>query len=239
MKHASKFGLFALIGFGLSLPCAGASWAQALPPIVPTGINVVSGTDEKKDAEVKIPDSVKGVEKRLSESTENVTVEDLNAAREAAAKLDLLIEIQKKKNDLNAQINKGKEEKNAAALAIPAAALGMPAMRPPVLSPLPQESVQEKKKNLSDSDAPIARPVVMMPPPPPPARIEIDRIVGANGHYIATVKVDDKTTKVQAGDKLSDGSEVKDVTSQGITIINNGKTKTVHIKDVGTVAHGM
>ena len=256
MKIAIKICMAAFAGMGLSLaapalaamsPPSEAAIPQApasvLPKIdtpqiggstvavsvvstsAPPAFDIIKDKGGKEDmASPKMPDSVKGVVKRLNSATENVTLEDLNSAREAVAKLDILIDIEKRLNDL-ATLRQEREEKSLSN-AIPASVLGSrgaPAPSP-AFSPLPGPS---------------------MPPPPvvytplPSASIEIQRIVGAGGHYMALVKSGDgKATLVHEGDKLSDGSVVQNITGHGVTVLKNKTTRTIQVKDVAVVFNG-
>ena len=87
------------------------------------------GGKDKEDNSVdnKIPDSVKDVIKNLNAKTDDVTLDDLNAARQAVAKLDALIEIEKRLADLE-KIRQEREANNNKAMmaAIPASALAPP-----------------------------------------------------------------------------------------------------------------
>ncbi len=169
---------------------------------------------EEELAGDKVPASVKSIVKRLDAATEDVTLEDLNSAREAVAKLDVLIDIEKRLSDLTT-IRQKREEGSMLGGAIPASALGMIGNGMPAM-PQPQ---------------PVAMPLTL-----PEASVDIVRIVGASGHRVVFIKSDgDKTIQVREGDKLSDDSIVTDISSHGMTLLKEGKKRTVKVKDVGTI----
>lgn len=206
----------------------------ALPKVETPSLNKnkeTKETEEEEEGELeapKIPDSVKKTVKRLNKATEGVTLEDLNAAREAIAKLDILIDIEKRLSDLD-KIRQEREEismEGAGASGslgmrngqIPAAMLAPPPMPAPVVQA-----------------APAPMPVIELPPP----SVDIVRIAGSAGRYTATIKTgEDKTTIVREGDKLSDGSIVKNISARGLTLQRDKKTHTVDIKEVAVVLNG-
>ncbi|MDD5587158.1 MAG: hypothetical protein PHY92_09455 [Alphaproteobacteria bacterium] len=201
--------------------------ALALPSNSPPVLDAGKGKGGKDDlAGGKVPDSVKGVIKRLNMATENVTLEDLNSAREAVAKLDILIDIEKRLTDL-AALRQEREEKSLAT-ALPASALGMrggPSLPASVPAPTPGYSSQQ-----------AAPPPVFTPPAAP---IEVQRISGSGGHYTALVKAGEgKPTLVHEGDKAPDGSIVESITVRGVTFLKDKKSRTVQVKDIAVVYNG-
>jgi hypothetical protein len=148
----------------------------------------------------KVPDSVKSVIKKLNTATQDVTLEDLNSAREAVAKLDVLIDIEKRLNDLTT-LRLEREEKNAASLAaaLPASALGLPPSKGGSQSVVPLSPIPEPMPMIS---APA--PIKMAPPVPTgPSDFDVVRISGVRGSYIAMVReADGKTKRVREGDKM-------------------------------------
>lgn len=186
--------------------------------------NEKSGKGDKNDmSSPKMPESVKTVVKHLNATTGNITLDDLNSAREAVAKLDILIDIEKRLSDL-ATIRQEREEKSFAA-AIPASALGVGRRAQIPAAMLDTSPV---------ASAPAPMPIVL-----PAANVEIVRIAGAGGRYTATVKISDgKSMLVHEGDKLSDGSVVQAISSKSVTLLKDKKTRTVNVKDVAVVFNG-
>ncbi len=250
MKTAVKFLLCTLLGIGLlpsgalaqgvavSTGTVGVSVQQSADSIkVPETAIATSGskTSQEEDDGVdafatspEVPPSVKGVVKKLSHATKDVTLEDLNAAREAVAKLDILIDIEKRLNDL-LSIRQEREEKVGAITA----ALPDTALAPPPLAAPPQGITQ-------------SAPIPALPNVPSAASasaasneslLDVTRIIGASGRYVALVKDSDGTEKqVRVGDTIADGSSVTEISKQGVTLALEGsKKRTVQVKDVGTV----
>ncbi len=183
-----------------------------------------TGDDDMKSP--KVPDSVKGVVKRLNTATKDVTIEDLNSAREAVVKLDVLIDIEKRLNDLTTLRQEREEKEGEMAGALPAGALGG-AMPPPSLMP---------------STLPVAQPSPVSVPPVvlPEKDIDVMKIMGASGRYVASIKtVEGEERQVKAGDKLSDGTIIDSVSRQGVTVLSPSKKRsTVPVKDISAVFGG-
>jgi hypothetical protein len=175
----------------------------------------------------KVPGGVKSVVKRLNSATKDVTIDDLNAAREAVVKLDVLIDIEKRLNDLTTLRLEREEKSNDLSMAIPDSALGGRMGKkvgfPPAVAPMP---------------APVAQPV--QPVIIPEKKIEVSRIVGASGRYVATIKDGDGTSRqIREGDKLADGSTVDYISRDGVTATSASKKKsTVQVKDINAVFGG-
>jgi type IV pilus biogenesis protein PilP len=163
-------------------------------------------------SEDKIPDSVKDVVKHLDKTPDDVTLEDINSARQAIAKIDALIEIEKRLAELE-KIRQQRGMGTSLSAAIPASAL----QPPPSFASTPATHSAKQMPAAEKS-------------------VEISRIVGREGHYSAVVKLSDNETKtVQAGDHLPDGSTVVSITTGGVQVEHNGVRHTVHLKNVGTV----
>lgn len=196
---------------------------QPSPVIQPPSFDAGKSKDEKGDMKVpKVPESVNSVVKRLNTATENVTLEDLNSAREAIAKLDVLIEIEQRLDNLS-KIREEREGKSLEA-AIPASALGGGRNFPTSNLPMPQAQ-------------PTPAPIVMMPPVS--SSVDVVRILGSAGRYVALIKDSEgKPAQYREGDKAPDGSLIQKITSRGVTLIKNKSEKTIQVKDVGTVFGG-
>ena len=199
---------------------SGVSSDHVTPPLE-TGPKKNTSVD--KNMPDKVPESVKGVIKRLNAETENVTLEDLNTAREAVAKLDMLIDIEKRLNDLT-KLRQEREEQSISTM-LPATALGMQNAPAPITTMFPQQNQM---------------PIAPQPPfPVSSGEIEIKHIAGATGRYTAFIKTgDDKTKMVRVGDRLSDGSVVKEITSRGMVTEKGKERRSVQIKDTAVVFNG-
>ena len=178
-------------------------------------------SEDEESSLIKVPKSVNNVLKKLDKATESVTLDDINAARDAIAKLDVLLDIEKRLSDL-ASIRHEREEKTMAA-ALPASALGTGVSAPPPPSNYPAAS--------GGSPPMTAPPPVMSFSSDP----EVARIVGADGRFVASIKeVDGKTLRVREGDKLIDGSVVTSISRKGLTIERDKNTRTIRVKDSGS-----
>lgn len=230
-----------------------ASASPALPPSIAlpsaSSSDAAKAKDPKKaESDIpapspKVPDSVKNVINHLNNATQDVTLEDLNSAREAVVKLDVLIDIEKRLNDL-AGLRREREEKNATAVAaaLPASALGL--SRPGVPS-LPMAALPTMP--VTPSLLPTAPKVVAPVVPPGPVAVDVLRITGSRGNYSALLRESGgskdisgkdsgaKDKRVRAGDKLSDGTEVRSISKNGVTLVKDKKTRTIQVKDVEQV----
>ncbi len=197
-----------------------------------SGISMGGSGDDKDDKDSdqpsKVPESVKNVISHLSSTSHDVTLEDLNAAREAVAKLDALIDIEKRLSDLeNIRQERAEKSGKALAAAIPASALGMPNHPnnyPPAIPASFTPSFGGAPKSLALPVAP-SEPLV------------VERVEGGDGRYTAFIKEDgdSKLTPVHVGDKLPDGSKVIAITAQGVEVEKDKTTNLVPVKDVTTV----
>ncbi len=180
---------------------------------------LMSEGEEALIADPEVPDSVKEIVKRLNHATKDVTLEDLNSAREAVVKLDVLIDIEKRLNDLISLRKEREDTSDDLADAIPNSAL-------PVAPSVASAYVPQVQSTHS-----------IMPDTLPD--IEVIRVMGASGHYAALIKdAEGSETQVRIGDKLTDGSKVKGISRKGVTIKNGKKIRTVKIKDVGAIFTG-
>lgn len=164
--------------------------------------------------EDKVTDSIKGTVKQFS-STDNVNLEDLNTAHQAIAKLEVLIEIEKRLAELDKIKSERSGEKNLAS-SIPASALTPP---PPPAAP-------------AFSPPPSAPPMESFSPPPFKSHVDVSRVIGADGHYAAVIQ--DKTMYV--GDTLPDGSVIVSISSRAVeTKLKDGSMHQMRVKGVDEV----
>ena len=176
--------------------------------------------------DVKVPDSVKDTMKKLN-TAENLTLDDLNSARQTIAKIDVMIEIEKKLTELDKlrQDRDGVGAKPLAA-AIPASAISplpapsLPQFTPPALPSLPLFNKEPQH--------------VSPPPVSTGTSGDISRIIGTGGHYAAMVKNGDQTKIVQVGDHF-DGATVLSISATGVQVEDGKATRTIHVKNVENV----
>lgn len=257
MRTAAKLTLTVLLALGTA-PIAISSYAQTAPgpgavafpgetprsteTAAPVATAKVVEKEKPKSIDTvvapsdpnKVPESVKNVLDKMDKVSEDVTLEDLNSAREAIAKLDVLIDIEKRLTDL-AGIRKEREEKSmtAVANALPRNSYAPP----PVLGGTPASyglpaSIPSEPTNF---DAPVLKPVAMGP-----TKIDVLKIVGAEGRYTAYVKDSEeaKGKQIHQGDKMSDGSIVSSISRSGVALTKGSKTSTFQVKDVAKVFSG-
>lgn len=229
--------------------------AAPISPSAPV-VNPADSADKKPAVKAKkkaarsssgVPDSVQDIVGRLDTDTKDVTLEDLNAAREAVVKLDVLIDIQKRMNDLA----KLRGETSSRMVAPIAAALPQTALDAiPVPTPTPTAS------ETAGSVPSIAIPSEMLPgasftnvdlmaaarPPQDSGEshkmgaLDVARISGTSGDYIAVIKDSmGKAKTVHKGDTLSDGTRIVSISREGVTVQKGEETKTIQVKDVSRV----
>lgn len=249
MRTAAKLSLTVFLALAASgvAPCqaqmpAPGPGAVAFPGEQPqTTEPAVAKTEEKPKAPEpqaaavvstdpnKVPDSVKDVLDKMDKVSEDVTLDDLNTAREAIAKLDVLIDIEKRLTDL-AGIRKEREEKTMAAVA---GALPTTAYAPP---PAIGGSPSDYGLPSSSYAGSIGAPPVNMGP----GNMDVLKIIGAEGRYVAYVKdgEDGKEKAIRKGDKMEDGSVVSAISRSGVTMAKGKKTKTFQVKDIAKVFGG-
>lgn len=282
MKIAAKFcvtALTALFGLGIASnsfaleegpitssipgPASSTEAPSVSAPSIDAGVSLNDeGEETKGKAESKkeprkkgdIPDSVKGVIDRLNSTTDDVSLEDLNEAREAVVKLDVLIDIEKRLTDLS-KIRQERAPKVPAALAaaIPASALGVPAENKASSkhSPTPAPSENFFSSPGASSDAFLSSMEGMSPDQKVAfssamaqakgkASLDVLQIWGATGDYSAKIKEGSGKEKTyREGDKLSDGSKIVSISRNGVTLLmKNNKRETFRVKNVTKVFSG-
>ncbi|MBI1273824.1 MAG: type IV pilus biogenesis protein PilP [Alphaproteobacteria bacterium] len=156
------------------------------------------------------------LEKLSSDPESDATIEDMNQARAALARLELMVDIEQKLSDLD-EVRRKRGEGGMGAM-IPSSALGMPG-------------------NGGDMGG-IGMGMPMQQQQPVFTSYEVSRIVGTEGTYSAVVNVGNgRMISVRPGDQLPDGSTVRAITSGGVNITSaKGKEKTIRVNSVGLPA---
>lgn len=227
----------------------------AMPDAAPIATAAVSKKEPEKSkrnsasSSRNIPDAVSEAVGRLNASTQDITLEDLNAAREAVVKLDVLIDIEKRLNDL-AKLRQERQDKAAMqvapiAAAIPASALAEPApvassssapdiTIPSEMMPSPSFSTASlfAKGDLGSEENVHTAPIGIS------SAIEVSRITGAAGSYMALVRDGQRTRSVRPGDKLADGTQIVAISREGLTLSKDKEKKTLQVRDVTRVFGG-
>ena len=220
----------ALSSFSLT-PRAGA---YAADPVAPPPLDLplaAQGEPVKNDMnkslslmEDKVSESAKNTLKRLDNSSDAMTLEELNSARQTVVRIEAMIEVEKRMVELN----KLKNDRNGASSSAWAASLP-----PRALRPLPMPIAPIAMPEL----APVFSPPVHIEKPKPNfGGIEVLRILGAEGQYSAVLQLSDGSKKsVRIGDHLSDGAIIRWIASSSVVLDEKGETRTLHIKNVNTV----
>ncbi|MER2519576.1 MAG: type II secretion system protein N [Bdellovibrionales bacterium] len=159
--------------------------------------------------------------------TEAATLEDINVARQAVAKLEALIDIERRLSELDKVKNERVRGSSAMAAAIPASALlPLPAAKSSVSNSI-KPSSSDDTKSVSFTSVSFG------------ASHELNRIVGSNGRYRAIIKSGEGAEKTyRLGDKLNDGSVIQDITPTSVELKRDGKKSSLRIKGVDMVFNG-
>jgi type IV pilus biogenesis protein PilP len=176
--------------------------------------------------EDKVNDGAKDVVKRLATAPADMTLDDLNAAKVAVAKIDALIEIEKHLADLD----KIRADRNKDSSTSQVPQIAASAFQPP-----PVPTFQPPMNQIPTFDS---KPIEMAVTPPVMfnSEPEITRISGINGNYVATISLPGGQTKtVHVGDKWADGSFVTSITATGMTVLQQAKKKQIDVKGVDKV----
>ncbi|MDD3288749.1 MAG: hypothetical protein PHX43_07090, partial [Alphaproteobacteria bacterium] len=222
MKIAVKFYFATILGVlsVLSVPAFAQDAAKTSATPSNSGIVMSSvpnsavvrdfSDDDKSDISSvksgKVPDSIKGVVKRLGVNSSDVNLDDLNSAREAIAKLDILIDIEKRLTDLS-KIRQERDEKSSITPISASSLFPKSVSEPQLQRPLPVPAAP-----VVASSAPAPAPIPAISAHTPSSDVSIERISGAGGTYSAVIKVNEgKARIIREGDKISDGSIVRSI----------------------------
>jgi hypothetical protein len=193
--------------------------AEAAPPANPivlpmSSANTPAGRSKNLSTlEDQVSDSVKNVVKQLA-TVDSVNLDDLNTARQAVVKLEVLIDIEKHLAELD-KIRSERGGERSIAAAIPASALSAPvSMAHNNSRPRFQPSSEE------------------MPAAPFAAHTEVTRVSGTDGHYEALIQ----GKFLRVGDNLSDGSTIVSITPKNVaTKAKSGTVRQMRVNGVEEV----
>lgn len=204
------------------LPLALPSSDKSEPANATSTPDTSSSSKNEKPAKVlealdsKATASVKETIRKL-ENSGGISLDDLNTIRQMISKIDALIEAEKRLAELD-KLRLGAEHENKSiAAAIPASAI----------SPMPMPIPSLSQYTPSATSAPVYTPPLV-------SDLEILRIIGSGGHYVAVVKVGGQTKRVQVGDRL-EGQTVINITATSIEFDQPKNKPTVYVKNVDTV----
>ncbi|MDD3029182.1 MAG: type IV pilus biogenesis protein PilP [Alphaproteobacteria bacterium] len=166
---------------------------------------------------------------QLSQEGDETTLADLNQARQAASRIDAMIDLERRLIELQklrgnrrgggSSASASFDSKPAMALdaVLPANALAVPL---PIRSAsLPVDTPAPVKKASSD----LGRPDIL-------------RISGAGGRYTALLKFSNGDMRaVKVGDRLSDEETIRSITASSVRVGGKGGGYTLQIKNVDVV----
>ncbi len=184
--------------------------------------------EDAENADKKIPGQVTEIVKKLQGAKVDLSLEDMNQARGALARLDLLLELEQKMGDLD----KARAKRTAAEN-----------MADEVSALLPR-GVTRMPTRMSSAAPDMAQPVVtpvVVKPQPPPGNYTVQRINGVGGNYTAQLRdMNDEKTTVRVGDKLPDGTAVTAITPGTVSLRGpNDKTdRVLRINSGSPINHG-
>lgn len=194
-------------------------------------LDSATGTATDKD----VPPQVQAVADKLRGAKVDLSLEDMNQARAALARLDLLLELEQKMHDLQEARQKHSGTSGGADISgyLPPQVAAMGKRPPP---PVPAVLTE------TEAPTPAPTPTKRSKPKPAPSQYEVQRVMGINGSYSAVLKsvADIKTKTVKVGDVLSDGSEVAAISPTAVTLRDpdTGKTQAITIENVSALSGG-
>jgi hypothetical protein len=183
-----------------------------------------------------IPSSVTDVVDDLRASEKNVSLEDMARARDALTRLDLLLEIEKRINDIEKarddRRNIGRGSRSSMASlggmsGIPASALGLP--------PLPTSAPGTASVRVTDGPSTSAPSMRATPAVASGGSggYTIEQISALNGNYRAVVTGTGGRHTVEQGDKLG-GYTVQKISATGVVLAQGKERKTLTVEADGT-----
>ncbi len=182
-----------------------------------------AGTEGIKNApalEEKVTESAKKLISTIETSSTPLSMADLNAARQTVARIDAVIEIEKHLAELEKLRGHDSHIPSSFSAAIPASAL----------MPMPSAP--------SAPAAPMAIPQPITPVSPPKKEsalsAELVRVVGADGAYIAVLRLTSGSTKTfKVGDSVGDHGRINRITPTAVVLTEAGRTHTLSIGATG------
>ena len=224
LSHRASFGAgLAFLGALGLIPLATAAFAAdpgaiIIPAPAPVAVAAPVPTADlgKSVTELddKAVDSGRATLRHLDTSSDNLTIEDLNSARQTVARIDAMIEVEKRMAELEklrGERSSGGAAPAALASAIPASAL----TPPPSISTF--RTAEEMHPHFSTG-------------------MSVTRVVGTEGKYSAVLKLgngEQRTVKV--GDQVSGNVLVRWISPSAVGVEEGNETRVLHIKSIDTV----
>jgi type IV pilus biogenesis protein PilP len=184
--------------------------------------------------EQKATDNAKSVIKRLENGGDQITLEDLNAARQTVARIDAMIDVEKHL----AELEKIRSERTGESRASSAALAG--AIPASALDPLPMPAQNTMPVFVPRGNRVETPPHPVEKPKGGWEKTEISRISGTEGKYSAVLKMADGTLKpAKVGDQIGDHMTVRWITSSTVLVEESGETHTLRVKGVDAIYSAM
>jgi len=216
-----------VLGAGAKAYALDVSGAASSVSVQPVAADQSAGDIEKTVSVMgdKAIESAQSAVKMLEKSGTTMTFDDLNAAKQALVRIETMIDIERRMAELN-KLRGSVSARGSYPLAsaIPASVLAP-------ISPVDEmdiEPVKPVKRRASVSK--VSKPDYV-----PASSFDISRIYGSAGKYTAVISSGGDDKHVRVGDKLSDGSVVKAITSSSVVVDGNDGSTTLRIKNVDMV----
>lgn len=227
-------------------PAATPTTPPTAAPVPPAGTAPVANADDAKNkalvtldnpsgtaTDKDVPPQVQAVADKLRGAKVDLSLEDMNQARAALARLDLLLELEQKMHDLQEA-----RQKHSGAAGGP----DISGYLPPQVASMGKRPPPPVPAVLTETETPTPAPTRHSKPKPAPSQYEVQRVMGLSGSYTAVLKsvADIKTKTVKVGDVLSDGSEVSGISPTAVTLRDpdTGKTQSITIENVSALSGG-
>lgn len=219
-----------------AMPITPADIASGMNRMDRGGAGMLSAGAGSTPANANIPTAVTDVVNDLKRAEKNVTLEDVARAQDALARLDLLLDIEKKINEIertrDERKNIGKsfsrESSSGGFGQVPASALNLPlggsGLGGGMTSPFRAATTSASSK-----------PIVATPPPAPKPTTDgykVEQINGSNGMFRAVISDNGKKNTLGVGDKLG-AFTVSNISAKGVTLTNDKDRKVLTVENGG------
>lgn len=226
----------ALSGTGVRAePAAGFQPAAAAAPAtlpVPAMPASLTGNDDSGKAEADISKTMNGAEdraakeardvvKQLDSDSDTTTLQDINTARQAVARLQAMIAVEKELADFEKIRNDRAGGSHNFAAAIPASALA------PAAGQFAQSAPAAKPQG-------AAQPVVHAS-----SGATLERITGVDGNYVAAIKIAGDTKTARLGDRIAGLGTVRAISPSSVQLEDGGSMRSLHIKNIDAIYSAM
>ena len=190
---------------------AAAVTNTASPAVSTTTTTTTSSATTTPDAMGSVANepAVAAVMDRLKQDESRISVGDMTSAQDTVARLDLLLQIEKKLGD----IDKARQDRAGASM-----------MMPPGMENLPLSGGDSAMTSSSGNSAMMSQMKRMSAN----NDFSVARIAGRQGKFTATLSTPDgKQITVRPGDTFGDNMKVSSISSAGVQVSSKSGTKTL------------